>query len=95
MSQAYPKVCCVVLTWNDKENVLECLESMSHLTYPNLEIVVSDNGSTDGSIQAIKQNFPDVTLLENGENLFWAVDFSSSSIFFNNSQKKPPNVAVY
>lgn len=72
MSQNHPKVCCVVLTWNDKENVIECLESMSHLTYSHLEIVVSDNGSTDGTIEAIKSQFPEVILLENGKNLFWA-----------------------
>jgi GT2 family glycosyltransferase len=67
-----PKVCCVVLTWNDKENLLECLESMSKMTYSSLEIVVSDNGSTDGTLEALDRHFPGVTVLANGKNLFWA-----------------------
>jgi GT2 family glycosyltransferase len=67
-----PKVCCVILTWNDIENLLECLESISRLTYPNLEIIVSDNGSTDGTAERLKQDFPKVTVLENKRNLFWA-----------------------
>ncbi|RMH70592.1 MAG: glycosyltransferase family 2 protein [Gemmatimonadetes bacterium] len=64
-----PKVSIVVLTWNDKANVLECLESLSQVDYPNLEVIVSDNGSTDGSIEAIRATFPNVILIENGENL--------------------------
>jgi GT2 family glycosyltransferase len=67
-----PKVCCVVLTWNDRDNLAECLASMSKLKYPNLEIIVSDNGSTDGTIEFVKADYPDVVLLENGRNLFWA-----------------------
>lgn len=67
-----PKVCCVVLTWNDRANVLACLESLSHVVYPNLEILVSDNGSTDGTIEAIREQYPQCHLLENGENLYWA-----------------------
>ena len=67
-----PKVCCVVLTWNDQANVLACLESLFKVVYPNLEIVVSDNGSTDGTIEAIREQYPQAHLLENGENLFWA-----------------------
>lgn len=72
MNGGSPKVCCVVLTWNDKDNLAECLDSMSRVTYPNLEIIVSDNGSTDGSIAFVKESYPDVVLLENGHNLFWA-----------------------
>ncbi len=67
-----PKVACIILTWNDKENLLECLESMSHLSYPNADIIVSDNGSTDGSIEKVRSLYPDVTILENGKNLYWA-----------------------
>lgn len=67
-----PKVICVVLTWNDRENVVECLESLLGLKYRNVEIVVSDNGSTDGSIEEIRGRFPTVTLIENGRNLRWS-----------------------
>ncbi len=69
---SHPLVACVVLNWNGGEIVLECLHSLSELDYPNLEIIVSDNGSTDGSIEAIRDLHPQVTLLENGRNLQFA-----------------------
>lgn len=63
------KVIIIVLNWNGLGYTLDCLASLQHLDYPDYEVVVVDNGSTDGSVGAIRQGFPDVTLIENGENL--------------------------
>jgi GT2 family glycosyltransferase len=67
-----PSVHIVVLNWNGKSDTLECLTSLQSVSYPNLKIVVVDNGSTDGSEQAIKAAFPDVTFIQTGENLGYA-----------------------
>jgi len=67
-----PRVTIVVLNWNGLADTLECLESLVHLAYPDYEIVVADNGSTDGSVEVIRERFPSVVLLENGENLGFA-----------------------
>lgn len=64
-----PKVSCVVLTLDDKANVLDCLASLSQVRYQNLEIIVSDNGSTDGTSEVIRNEFSNVKLIENGHNL--------------------------
>lgn len=64
-----PQVAVIVLNWNGLADTLECLESLSHLDYPRYRIVVVDNGSTDGSVEAIRELFPDVAIIENGENL--------------------------
>ncbi len=67
-----PRVSIIVLTWNEKRHVLECLDSLRRLEYPNLEIIVVDNGSTDGTQKIIKEKFPELKLIQNKENLGFA-----------------------
>jgi GT2 family glycosyltransferase/2-polyprenyl-3-methyl-5-hydroxy-6-metoxy-1,4-benzoquinol methylase len=67
-----PKVTAIILNWNGKEDTLECLASVRQLDYTNLEIVVVDNGSTDGSVDAISKQYPGVMLLQTGSNLGYA-----------------------
>jgi GT2 family glycosyltransferase len=67
-----PIVSVIVLNWNGKEHLLECCGSLSKTTYSPLEIIVADNGSTDGSIEAVRLHYPFVTVLENGRNLGYA-----------------------
>lgn len=64
-----PKVAIVILNWNGKEETIECLESVSKIDYPLFEIVVVDNGSTDGSADAIRELFGDIAIIANEENL--------------------------
>lgn len=67
-----PFIIIVILNWNGKEDTLECLASVKKLDYSNYEIVLVDNGSVDGSEDAISMQYPDVTLLQTGENLGYA-----------------------
>jgi GT2 family glycosyltransferase len=66
------KVFLVLLNWNGKEDTLECLASVSKIDYPNLHVIVVDNGSRDDSVAAIQGAFPEVTILETGRNLGFA-----------------------
>lgn len=59
-----PPVAAVVLNYNGRDLTLQTLESLRALDYPDLELAVVDNGSTDGSWQAIAERFPRVTQLE-------------------------------
>jgi GT2 family glycosyltransferase len=59
----------VVLSWNGREETLRCLESLTRVTNPPIRIVCVDNGSTDGSVDAIREQYPGIHLIENGENL--------------------------
>lgn len=68
----HPSVSIVVLNWNGREDTLECIESVRAITYPNYEVIVVDNGSTDGSVAAIKKKFSDLRVLETGRNLGYA-----------------------
>lgn len=64
-----PKVIVIIVNWNRKVHLLETLASVAKLTYPNLDVVVVDNHSSDGSVEAIRHDFPKVTVIENGRNL--------------------------
>ena len=48
---------------------MECIESLKKLDYPEMRIVVVDNGSTDDSTTVIRQRYPSITLLESKQNL--------------------------
>lgn len=62
-------VVVIILNHNNKEDTLICLDSITKLNYSPFEIVVVDNGSTDSSITAIKDNFPNIHLIESRINL--------------------------
>ncbi len=67
-----PRVCAVVVNWNGLADTLDCLESLAELDYPNLDIVVVDNASADGSPQAIAARYPRAVLIQNEANLGYA-----------------------
>ena len=67
-----PKVYIIILNWNGREETLECLKSVNKINYPNFLTIVVDNGSTDGSEEAIKAAFPEVAFIQTGKNLGYA-----------------------
>jgi GT2 family glycosyltransferase len=54
--------------YNGKRDIAEALSSVRNSTYTPVEILVVDDGSTDGSVSFIQQNFPDVRVVELGRN---------------------------
>lgn len=64
-----PRVAIIIVIWNGKADTLECLQSLRADAYPSKEIVIVDNGSTDGSVPDIRREFPAATVLETGQNL--------------------------
>ncbi|MBD3182835.1 glycosyltransferase [Candidatus Poribacteria bacterium] len=71
-----PKVFVLTLNWNGKKWLGDCLTSILEMDYPNYEVVVIDNGSTDGSVDFVRENFPNVHLVLNGENLGYSEGFN-------------------
>ncbi|MBK6472921.1 MAG: glycosyltransferase family 2 protein [Betaproteobacteria bacterium] len=67
-----PLVYVVVLNWNGRADTLACLSSLERLQYPEFHTIVVDNGSQDGSQDAIRSTFPEVELIETGKNLGFA-----------------------
>jgi len=64
-----PLVISIVLNWNGYDDVRRCLRSLQKVSYENHDIFLIDNGSTDGSVEKIKTEFPDITIICNESNL--------------------------
>jgi GT2 family glycosyltransferase len=63
------KLSVVIICWNDLKVILECISSIRVETSAiDYEIIVTDNASSDGSIAAIRERFPNVRIVENLEN---------------------------
>ena len=64
-----PLVSIIILNYNAGNLLLNCIESLSKLTYENVELVVVDNNSTDNSQNECKKIFPQIKLIQNKENV--------------------------
>lgn len=68
-STSMTKVFIIILNWNGLKDTLECLDSVYRLDYPDYEVIVVDNCSSDDSVETIHRKFPRVVLIENSMNL--------------------------
>ena len=57
----YPKISIITVVFNDVRNLASTISSIERLTYPNLEYIVIDGGSKDGSVELIKRHQAIVT----------------------------------
>ena len=71
-SQSGPLIGVLTVTWNRKDDVLECIESVCRSSYPHFVIYVVDNASTDGTSEVIAERYPYVHLIRSEENLGFA-----------------------
>jgi GT2 family glycosyltransferase len=72
IESTHPKVTIVISNWNGKKDTVECLESIRKIGYPNYEVILIDNASTDGSSVFLRKKFPEIKLFDNKENLGFA-----------------------
>src|SRR5581483_38878 len=62
----------IVVNWNGKSLLSDCLNSLRAQTFPDFEVIVVDNGSTDGSAQFVQAAFPEFKLIALDQNLGFA-----------------------
>jgi len=62
-------VSIVILSYNNREDLEECIPSLMSQTYQDFEIIVVDNASMDGSEEFIRTNYPMIKVVQTGKNL--------------------------
>lgn len=62
----------VIVNWNGKHYLSSCLISLRKQVYQDFEIIMVDNGSSDGSVDFVRENFPEVEVIESSVNLGFA-----------------------
>jgi GT2 family glycosyltransferase len=93
-----PLVSVVIPNWNGREFLPLCLDSLRRQTYAHLEVIVVDNGSTDGSLELLARDYPEVQVLPLGENRGYAggvnAGFGAAAgqvlVAFNNDAEADP-----
>lgn len=64
----YPRIGIVLVHLNSYSDTSLCLKSLRSMTYPNVEVIVVDNGSIDGTGEILKNEFPEVTHIRSEDN---------------------------
>lgn len=64
-----PKVAAIVLNFNGREVTLQTLASLERIDYPSVDLLVVDNGSSDGSYEAVAAQHPGVAQVRTEQNL--------------------------
>lgn len=62
----------VVVNWNGRQVLADCFASLAEARYPDVRIIMVDNGSVDDSVAWTSMHYPQVEIVETGENLRWA-----------------------
>ena len=66
----------VVVNYNKKKYLYRCLKSILNQSYPDIELIVVDNGSSDGSIELVEAEFSKAKIIRNRENMFLAKPYN-------------------
>ena len=93
----------LILNWNSKHLLKPCLDSVSAIDYPNYSVMVIDNGSTDNSINMVKENYSEVNLLVLEKNYGFADgynrcftrlkdEYSGFILLLNNDTEVDPDI---
>lgn len=105
MSEPRPYIVCSVLNWNNYEDTRDCIDSLLDSEYPNLEVLLVDNGSTDGSAQRLVEEFEGIEsiFLENnlgfgaGQNrgIRWAIERGADYVMLVNNDTTFPESGLF
>ncbi|MCP5101331.1 MAG: glycosyltransferase family 2 protein [Chloroflexi bacterium] len=93
------KISIIIPHYNGKHHLNDCFQSLRQQTFTNFEVLLADNGSTDGTQAYVQATYPEVTVIELGENrgftgacnAGWEVATGDIAILLNNDTEADPN----
>ena len=93
-----PPVSIIVVSWNALPLLQQCLPSVARTAYPDLEIILADNNSTDGSAAWVASTFPQIQVIRlpvnllyaGGNNAAWRHASGKYVVLLNNDVEAPP-----
>jgi len=99
MVEQAPLVSIIIVNWNGCEHLPVCLESLAAQTFRDFEVILVDNGSSDGSLALLRKHFPWVRLIALPENTGFATGNNQGLaqargdylVTLNNDTKAEPN----
>ena len=68
----FPSVAVIIPTFNRQAKLLRFLDLIHQQTYPNVQIIVVDSSSIDGTPDLVRSKFPQVTFIQVSDREFWA-----------------------
>jgi GT2 family glycosyltransferase len=68
-----PIVSVLISTWNSAKYLTRCLEAVAHQTLTDFEVLVVDNGSTDGSLDGLESHWPQINIIRLNQNKGYAL----------------------
>ena len=80
-----PRVCVMVLNYNGQKFLKGCFDSLLACNYPNLELMMVDNKSTENDVEFVAKNYPQVKIVQTGKNAGYSRAYN---IAFKNSDAK-------
>ena len=72
----YPNVHILILNWNGKDYLYDCVKSVLNSNYPNFKVTVIDNGSNDDSINLVRNNLDHVDFICIDNNLGYSKGYN-------------------
>jgi GT2 family glycosyltransferase len=90
-----PLVSVGIVTWNSEKHLQGCIDGLTSQTYPDIEIIVVDNASTDRSLELVRAGIPQRRIIQNESNQGYCVAHNQAVRESHGSYYLPMNPDVY
>lgn len=91
---SYPRVFAVIPVFNRLHFTRECINYLKAQTYPSITIIVADGGSTDGTVETIRSEHPDVIVLTSDKELWWSGSMAMGIEYVLQKSERPDDFVL-